>query len=203
MNATPLLVQSFLLYFILPLWIAAGFADWLCHRATHISRTSGAKEAFLHMVMVVEIGVPLLLALLFEINALILAIMLGALVIHEATGFWDLVYAHRSTREVRPIEQHVHSFQEVLPWMAVAVVALLNWDQFLALLGLGGAEADFGLTFKSSYWQAGYGILVVVAAFALSVLPFAEECWRCLRRRGEPAQAGAVRPRPGRTCNAG
>ena len=34
-----------LMYFILPLWLAAGFADWLCHRATHIETTTGAKES--------------------------------------------------------------------------------------------------------------------------------------------------------------
>jgi hypothetical protein len=25
-----------LMYFVLPLWLVAGFADWLCHRASHI-----------------------------------------------------------------------------------------------------------------------------------------------------------------------
>lgn len=194
MQATPLLVHNYLLYFILPLWIAAGFADWLSHRATNISGTSGAREALLHVLMVVEIGVPLLLALLFEINALILLIMLVALVIHEATGFWDLVCAHNSSREVRPLEQHVHSFLEVLPLLAVSFVVLLNWEQFLALLGIGRAEADFSLRFKSDYWQAWYGLAIVTAAFLFSVAPFAEECWRCLRRRGAPAQERNVRP---------
>ena len=33
-----------LMYLILPLWLAAGFADWLCHRASHIETTTGAKD---------------------------------------------------------------------------------------------------------------------------------------------------------------
>ena len=37
-------------YLILPLWIAAGFADYLCHRAARISENSGAQESALHLV---------------------------------------------------------------------------------------------------------------------------------------------------------
>lgn len=33
-----------LLWFVLPVWLIAGFADWLCHRATHIETTAGIKE---------------------------------------------------------------------------------------------------------------------------------------------------------------
>lgn len=33
-----------LLYFILPLWLAAGFADYLCHRASNIELTTGYKD---------------------------------------------------------------------------------------------------------------------------------------------------------------
>lgn len=28
-----------LLYFVLPIWLVAGFADWICHRATNIQET--------------------------------------------------------------------------------------------------------------------------------------------------------------------
>src|SRR5690349_23947212 len=38
------LTQNVLMYFVLPLWLVAGFADYLCHRAAHIETTSGAKE---------------------------------------------------------------------------------------------------------------------------------------------------------------
>ena len=31
------------------LWFAVGLADYLCHRATHISATSGAKESLIHL----------------------------------------------------------------------------------------------------------------------------------------------------------
>ena len=190
MHGTATLVHYYLLFFILPLWIAAGFIDYLWHRRTDISATSGAKEAALHLLMVMEIGIPLLMALLFEINALILTVMLVALVVHEATGFWDLIYAHRSPREVLPVEQHAHSFLEVLPLMAVSFVIFLNWEEFLALLGLGPRQPDFSLRFKTDYWGTWYGVALVAAAFLFSVLPFVEELWRCLRRPdGGPSQA--------------
>jgi hypothetical protein len=54
---TALITQNVLLYFILPLWLAAGFADYLCHRAAHIETTSGAKESLLHLVQLAEMGI--------------------------------------------------------------------------------------------------------------------------------------------------
>jgi hypothetical protein len=38
--------QAVLMYFVLPVWLAAGFADYLCHRATCIETTSGIAFAF-------------------------------------------------------------------------------------------------------------------------------------------------------------
>jgi hypothetical protein len=40
-----------LLYFIMPVWFLAGFADYLCHRATDIAHTTGPKESLLHLLM--------------------------------------------------------------------------------------------------------------------------------------------------------
>ena len=33
-----------LMYFVLPVWLAAGFADYLCHRASNIATTSGDAD---------------------------------------------------------------------------------------------------------------------------------------------------------------
>jgi hypothetical protein len=53
------ITRNILMYFILPLWLAAGFADYLCHRAAHIEQTSGVKESILHLLQFVEMGIPL------------------------------------------------------------------------------------------------------------------------------------------------
>jgi hypothetical protein len=34
-------LRLLLMYVVLPLWLAAGFADYLCHRAARIAETSG------------------------------------------------------------------------------------------------------------------------------------------------------------------
>ena len=70
--------QALLLYFIIPLWFLAGFADWLCHRATDIEHTTGVKESLLHLLMFTEIAVPLLACLFLEVNAAIFLLMILA-----------------------------------------------------------------------------------------------------------------------------
>src|SRR4051794_41856428 len=44
--------RSFLLYFVVPVWIAAGVADWLCHAASDIEHTGGARGTPLPLLMV-------------------------------------------------------------------------------------------------------------------------------------------------------
>jgi hypothetical protein len=44
------------MYFVLPVWLAAGFADYLCHRAASIETTSGPKESLLHLLQLAEMG---------------------------------------------------------------------------------------------------------------------------------------------------
>ncbi len=87
------LAEQLLMYFLLPLWIAVGFADWLCHRRTDIEHTAGTKESFIHLLMFAEVGLPLLAVPFLEVNALIIGLMLVAFLIHEATALWDVSYA--------------------------------------------------------------------------------------------------------------
>ncbi|WP_343715783.1 hypothetical protein [Inquilinus sp.] len=189
-----------LLWFILPLWFVAGFADWLCHRATKIEATAGAKESLIHLLMFGEIAVPLLAALFLEINALIIALMIVAFLAHEATALWDVSYAV-TRREVTPFEQHVHSFLEMLPLMGAAFVAVLHWPQFLALFGAGPEPARFDLTWKQQPLPVAYIATVLAAALLFELLPYLEELWRGLRAaRGRlvPARRiGSHGPGPG------
>jgi hypothetical protein len=52
------------------------------------------------------------------VNAGIILLMIGSFLVHEATALWDVSYA-TTAREVTPIEQHVHSFLEMIPLMAI------------------------------------------------------------------------------------
>ena len=58
-----------------------------------------------------------------KINALIIALMIVMFLVHEATAFWDVRYAI-TAREVPPIEQHMHSFLEIIPLTAIVWVAM-------------------------------------------------------------------------------
>jgi len=78
-------VLMYLMYFVLPVWLAAGFADYLCHRAASMELTSGWKETLLHLLQLVEMAIPTLAAIFLEINALVIATMIVCLLAHEAT----------------------------------------------------------------------------------------------------------------------
>ena len=181
MSSDPIVLL--LLDFILPLWILAGFADWACHRASHIESTAGAKESVIHFLMFAEVSVPLLAALFFNINALIIAMMIAAFFAHEATTYWDISYAS-SRREVTPIEQMVHSFLEMLPLLGIVCIVALHWGQFLALFGLGSESAKFTLAWKSDPLPAIYIISVLAGIFLLELIPYSEEFLRGLRKSG-------------------
>jgi len=46
------------MYFVIPVWLAAGIADWFCHRRSNISTTSGAKESFIHLLILTGVKTP-------------------------------------------------------------------------------------------------------------------------------------------------
>ena len=188
MNAAEL-TQNVLMYFVLPLWLAAGFADYLCHRAAHIERTSGAKESLLHLLQFGEMAVAVLAAMFLEINALVLLVMLACFLLHEVTALWDVHYAVE-TREVTPVEQHVHSFLEMMPLMGLALIAALNWEQFIALFGLGNENARFDVTIRQGPPSWAYVTVVLTLVLLFEVLPYLEELVRGLR-----ANRGALIPK--------
>jgi hypothetical protein len=174
------LAQYILMYFVLPLWLAAGLADWVCHRATRIEVTAGPTESVFHLLGLAELGVPVVLALFFEINALVIAVMIAAFALHELTTWLDLRYAVNK-REVMPVEQLVHSFMEILPLMGLGFIVLLYWDQFTALFGLGGENARFTFELKQQPLPLSYTLTAIAAAIVFNVIPFTEELVRGLR----------------------
>jgi hypothetical protein len=174
------LAKHYLLFFILPLWVAAGLADYYLHRRTLIEHTSGTRESVLHALQLGEAGLPILMGLLLDINALVILLMLVALALHEATALYDLTYTvHR--RYISPWEQHVHSFLELLPLMGVSFISLIYWDQFSALFGFGTEAPRFTLAWKDPPLSPLYLALLFASIGFFIILPFAEELWRCLQ----------------------
>jgi len=174
------IIRNVLMYFILPLWLCAGFADWLCHRASHIATTSGPKESLIHLLMLAEMGFAVMLAMTFEVNALIILLMMICWAVHEATAVWDVFFAVEH-RVVTPIEQWVHSYLGVLPPLSLVLVVVLSWPQFLALFGLGTEPARFAFALKEPGLPWGYVLSVIGAVALLEVLPYLEELVRGLR----------------------
>ncbi|MGZ6303198.1 MAG: hypothetical protein ACXWPG_13730 [Ktedonobacteraceae bacterium] len=125
-------LRRYLLYFIMPLWMIAGLLDWYHHRRTKIEETAGTHVSLIHLLMMSEVGFPIMVGL--EVNALALALMIGAFFAHEATAYWDVAYAA--------------SRREVIPFMVVSFMICLYWDQFCALVKVGNEPARFELRTK-------------------------------------------------------
>jgi len=171
--------QLVLMGVVVPLWIAAGLADWFCHRRTRIERTSGLTENAFHWVLLAEGGAALLAAALLQPDAAVLLIVFAAFLAHELTTYIELRYtAHR--REIRPFEQMVHSYMELLPLLLLVLLAVMDWNQVLALFDQ--ATPDLSVRLKDQPWPPEYLLGAGLAALLLNVLPLAEETWRCLRR---------------------
>jgi hypothetical protein len=192
-----MLLRNYLVFFILPLWMVAGLSDYLLHRRTRIEENAGTTESLLHVLQLSEVGIPVLLALLLEINALIILFMLIGLVLHEITALWDVSYAS-TRRHVSPLEQHVHSFLEVLPLMAVSFVTVMYWNQFVALFDFGPEAPRFELRPKSNPLPTLHLAALLMSVVCFVVLPYAEELWRCIRtdasRRPRASTKQALRP---------
>lgn len=166
------------MYGVVPLWIAAGLLDWACHRRTGIERTSGLPENLFHWVLLAEGGVALVAAALLEANAAALLLVAAAFLAHELTTYVELRYT-APRREIRPFEQMVHSFMEVLPLLLLALLAVIAWEHLVAQ----ASAPDLRLRWKEAPWPAGYLLATAAAVLLLNVLPMAQETWRCLRQR--------------------
>ncbi|WP_336054539.1 diguanylate cyclase [Streptomyces sp. CA2R101] len=172
--------RRFLMYGVLPLWCVPAVADWLMHRRTHIEDTTGTRESALHALMMTEAGIPVAMGLLAKVNPLVLSVMGGAAVVHGATALWDVSLA-TDEREIRPVEQHIHSFLEVLPLAAMAFTCCLHADQVRAALRGRTKPEDWKLLPKEHPLSVKYLAGLGLAIGACVALPYAEEMTRCVR----------------------
>jgi hypothetical protein len=169
-----------LMYVVYPLWVAAGFADWECHRRTGIAVTSGLKESLLHWLMYLEIGLAMLAVAFLEINGAVLAIVGAVFVLHEATVYWDLDYSSLQ-RDVAPFEQMVHSFLELLPLVSLALLAVIAWPQ----------AGDFTLRPRAVPLPPAYLLAAAAASVLFNALPLLQEAASCIRARRRNARPRA------------
>jgi hypothetical protein len=190
MDPTATLVQQALLYVLMPLWLLAGFADYLCHRVLHIEYSAGVKEAVLHLLLLAELGAAFLLILLFEVNAAVLALLIGIAVLHELTAWWDLAYA-ASRRRIPVPEQWVHGLQEFIPWAGLAGLMVLHPEQTWALFGLGDEVPDWSMNLRPPPLPPRILALLALGGLLLVLLPFIAEYRRCRNNRGTFSPRGS------------
>jgi hypothetical protein len=174
------LIPAFMLWFLLPLWVVAGIADYLLHRRTSIETTSGKTESALHVLQAAEIAVPLLAGLFLKINSLVLVLMVVCVVAHTLTAYWDAAYT-TPRRFISPFEQHVHSHLEYIPIVAVSLVVLLHWTQFIALFGAGNTRASFSIELKENPIPLPTLFVVLSSVFLIQGACLAEETVRTWR----------------------
>ena len=175
-------LRALLMYALVPLWAAAGVADWLCHRMQHMELSAGVRESLLHLLMLAILGPATVAALLLDVNAMLLALLLLAAVAHELVFWWDLAYAS-AHRPIGPVEQWVHSVQFAVPWVGLVGLALLHRDQALAVFGASGTAPDWSLRPKDEPLPLAYVVGALGVGVLLVGLPFVEELLRCLRAR--------------------
>ena len=201
LDPTARLLQELLIFAVMPLWLLAGFGDWLLHRWQRIEERVGWREPALHLLMVGEIAVGLAAALLLQITTAVLALLFASRRHrYELTGLARLSYAS-ARRPIAVAEQWVHALQIVIPSAALAVLAVIHRDELGAIVRSG----------KCRLVATAEGRPLAAGAGAAPDLSSAEPCWsgfRSSRNSGaECARAGGeLRPRPGRTrapCDAG
>lgn len=180
MPSTDQLLINLILYGLLPLWGITGFIDWCCHRATGIERTSGLKESLIHSLMGVQLGIPIVLALAFQVNVLVLLICFAAWLLHELLAHWD-VHHSAPLRRISIWEVHVHNYMATIPLYLLMLIAVLNWDVVIRLFTLDWAGQFALQPAETQHASPAYlrGYLTFMAV--LCVFPYMEENIRCLR----------------------
>ncbi len=172
------LLVNLLLFLFLPLWGIAGFVDWCCHRATQIESTSGIFESFLHSIMGIQIAIPILLCILFEVNVGILLACIMVWGLHELVAHFDVYYA-APKRHISIWEMHAHSYLATLPLYMLSIIFILNWDVAQRLFSLDWTGAFEFKRVVEPWGGEGYLPAYLTFMTIVCVFPYAEEFFRC------------------------
>jgi hypothetical protein len=175
------LLLNLILYGLLPLWGVTGFIDWCCHRATHVETTSGLKESLIHSLMGVQLGIPIVLCLMFRINVLVLLICIAMWVLHEIAAHWDVHYA-APRRKISIWEVHVHNYMATVPLYLLMLILVLNWAVARQLVTLQWSGQLTLIRLPDPPGGSGYLPAYLAFMAILCVFPYLEENIRCLRQ---------------------
>ena len=156
------MLLDFVIWVLYPAWLLAGAGDYLAHRRTYIAHTSRSTESWLHLAQLACIAVAFTSAVLFEITAVVWTWMIVAVLLHTYVAYLDVSYTE-GRRFISPFEQQIHSYLEVLPLVAVALLGIVYWPQIttggLEVLAREAAGDERGLLLWSFGIFAGVPVL--------------------------------------------
>ena len=163
---------------VYPLWLLAGTADVLVHRRDRIERSTGTHESLLHVVQCLQMGLPVLLVLFLDVTAPVFLLCAAFVALHTWTSWRDTRFAD-ARRHIGPLEQKIHVALDAIPWVALALVAVLHIDALRGLVGAG--DADWAWRLRRPVWPAWLIVIVLLTSFAFGLLPSLLE-WQRVRR---------------------
>ncbi len=184
MNPTDQVLINIILYVFLPLWCAAGFVDWYCHRKSKIESTSGVKESLLHALMGVQVGIPIFLCLFFHVNALVLIAFSLSLLMHGIVAYFDIRLA-RKERQISILEMHAHAFLSTTPLFLFFMLVAINWQTLAELFHAGSSSSNHFSLIPATTSIGGpyYAPVFATLLLLFCVIPYLEELHRCARAR--------------------
>ena len=172
------LITGLLVGVLYGIWLVAGFVDYLCHRGTDIAKTSGAPESRLHVAQFVVLSVGMLLATILAITPLTFTMLIIAVGAHSVLSYVDVAYT-QGRRYISPLEQHSHSFMDVLPVVSVGLVAVLNWKDL--------TTAGWAFQVRKPSLSSGELAWLLGSFFTLAGAPIFEELVRTTRTQSATA----------------
>jgi hypothetical protein len=173
------LLLNLLLWVLYPTWLLAGAVDYLCHRRTAIGRTSGATESWFHVAQFACLALVFAGAVFLQVSAMVFALLIAGVVIHSVLAFADVAYTD-GKRYISPLEQHAHSYMDVIPLVAIALIGALNWPEMLDRAQVFALRTDVDSA----------EFVLLVSFLLLTGVPIIEELTRTLRARRSAPHIG-------------
>ena len=136
----------------------------------------------LHAGQYVQIAAGVAISVLLEVTSLVLILVIGLALLHLATGYLDIAFT-TGRRYISPPEQHVHSYMEILPLVATALLVVLYWSSFAAIFN--ADLASWTLTRREEPLPA-HALAAVAAGIGLVGIAIAEEYLRCAAAARSP-----------------
>ena len=130
--------------------------------------------------MGIQVGIPILVCILFYVNVTVFLICFAAWMLHEFVAHYDVHYS-APKRHISIWEVHVHNYMATVPLYLLMLIIVINWDMFMNLITLNW-EGHMKLQ-RVAIPHAGPTYLLIYLTFMAitCIFPYMEENIRCLR----------------------